>query len=68
MQALYTTSGPIVASAVISVIVGGFVGSVVDSMLGYYEEKGIGNKYTSNLVCGICGGIVGMMLFLLIAH
>ncbi len=68
LQVLYSASGSLAASAVISVIVGGFVGSVVDSMLGYYEEKGVGNKYTSNLVCGICGGIVGMLLFLLIAH
>jgi uncharacterized protein (TIGR00297 family) len=66
LQTLYAASKPLAASAVISVIIGGFMGSVVDSMLGYYEEKGIGNKYTSNLVCGICGGLVGMLLFFLL--
>jgi uncharacterized protein (TIGR00297 family) len=67
LQVLYATSTSLAASAVLSVIIGGFVGSVVDSVLGYYEEKGIGNKYTSNLVCGICGALVGMLLFSLLA-
>ncbi len=67
LQTLYATNAPLAASTVVSVIIGGFAGSVVDSMLGYYEERGVGNKYTSNLVCGICGGIVGALLFLLIA-
>jgi uncharacterized protein (TIGR00297 family) len=66
LQALYAASTPLTTSALLSVVIGGFVGSVVDSMLGYFEEKGVGNKYTTNLVCGICGGLAGMLLFLLI--
>ncbi len=68
LQALYMASTPLASSAVLSVLFGGFVGSVVDSMLGYYEEKGIGNKYTSNVLCGICGGLSGVLLFALIVH
>jgi uncharacterized protein (TIGR00297 family) len=44
----------------------GFFGSLVDSFLGYYEEKGIGNKFTSNLACGIFGGLIAMLLFAVI--
>ncbi len=33
----------------------GFFGSIVDSILGYYEEEGIGNKYTSNFACSLAG-------------
>ena len=48
---------------ILVVTVSGFVGSLIDSALGYYEEKGIGNKFTSNLACGIAGGSMGMLLF-----
>lgn len=36
----------------------GFAGSIVDSLLGYWEEQGIGNKYTSNFVCAVAGVVV----------
>lgn len=55
-----------IAKGFASVVVGGFVGGIVDSVLGYYEEKGIGNKYTSNFVCGIVGGLFAMLLFIII--
>jgi uncharacterized protein (TIGR00297 family) len=39
-----------------AVVVGcGFAGNLVDSALGYYEERGIGNKFTSNFFCSVAG-------------
>jgi uncharacterized protein (TIGR00297 family) len=54
---------------VISVIVAsGFVGNIVDSLAGYYEERGIGDKYTSNALCSIAGGIISIIIMMLILH
>lgn len=55
-----------IAKGLICVTAGGFVGGIVDSLLGYFEEKGIGNKYSSNFVCGIVGGLFAMLLFIII--
>jgi len=41
------------------VFIGGLVGTLVDSVLGHFEEKGIGNKHLSNFLCSIAGGVVG---------
>lgn len=54
------------AMAVASITVAGFVGGVVDSALGYYEEQGIGNKYSSNFICGISGGIAAILIMILL--
>ena len=37
------------------IVVSGVFGNLVDSALGHFEEKGIGNKYTSNLMCAASG-------------
>lgn len=37
----------------------GFLGSFVDSVFGIFEEMGIGNKATTNLVCSIAGALLG---------
>lgn len=37
--------------------VSGFVGNVIDSVFGYFEEMGYGNKYTTNLFCSIAGAL-----------
>lgn len=37
------------------VILSGMFGNFIDSLLGHFEEKRIGNKYTSNLVCSVAG-------------
>ena len=49
------------------IVVSGLVGDLADSVLGYFEEKGIGNKYTSNFVCAVVGMAVGTacVMFLL---
>ncbi len=51
-----------VVFSLFAITIGGFVGTLVDSMLGHYEEKGIGNKFTSNFICSIFGGLLGMLL------
>jgi uncharacterized protein (TIGR00297 family) len=41
---------------------GGFLGSVADSIAGIFEEKGIGNKSTSNLICSLAGAAFGLYM------
>ncbi|MGC8776998.1 MAG: DUF92 domain-containing protein [Candidatus Micrarchaeia archaeon] len=48
------------------VFVSGYMGNIVDSLLGYYEEKGIGNKFTTNLACALSGSLFAL-LFLALA-
>jgi uncharacterized protein (TIGR00297 family) len=55
-----------IGNAVLAITLGGLAGSVVDSALGYYEERGIGNKFTTNFICGICGGLVAIAIFLIL--
>jgi uncharacterized protein (TIGR00297 family) len=43
----------------------GFLGNIVDSLFGYYEEKGIGNKFTTNLACSIAGAAICILVLLL---
>ncbi|MEM4554404.1 MAG: DUF92 domain-containing protein [Candidatus Anstonellaceae archaeon] len=38
----------------------GFGGSLADSIVGVFEEKGIGNKATTNAVCSLFGALAGM--------
>ncbi|MEM4633777.1 MAG: DUF92 domain-containing protein [Candidatus Anstonellaceae archaeon] len=38
----------------------GFAGSFVDSIVGVMEEKGIGNKATTNAICSLFGAAAGM--------
>ncbi len=42
--------------------IGGLIGGLVDSIAGIFEEKGIGNKSTSNLLCSLAGGIAGLYI------
>lgn len=39
-------------------VVAGFLGTVFDSMLGYFEEKGIGNKFSSNFFAALGSSVV----------
>ncbi len=47
---------------VLAALVGGFLGTVFDSILGYYEENGIGNKYTSNFFASVAGSVVALLI------
>jgi len=38
----------------------GFGGSMVDSLAGVLEERGIGNKATTNAVCSLFGAVCGL--------
>ncbi|MCL4365579.1 MAG: DUF92 domain-containing protein [Candidatus Marsarchaeota archaeon] len=42
----------------IVVVASGVFGNVVDSLLGHFEERGLGNKYTSNFLCSLSGTLV----------
>ncbi|EQD55638.1 membrane protein containing DUF92, transmembrane [mine drainage metagenome] len=55
-----------IAYIILAVLVGGFFGTIFDSLLGYYEENGIGNKYTSNFFASVAGSIVAMLVLYLI--
>ena len=40
----------------------GFIGNIVDSLFGYFEEHKIGNKYTSNMACAITGAALAYII------
>lgn len=46
------------------ITVSGFLGGMVDSIFGYFEEKGIGDKYTSNFVCAVAGCVICAILII----
>lgn len=49
-------------STALWVAAGGFAGSLADTLAGILEEKGIGNKSTSNFICSLTGGIIGFTM------
>jgi uncharacterized protein (TIGR00297 family) len=40
----------------------GLAGSLVDSLFGVLEERGIGTKGTTNFICSLTGAIIGYLL------
>ncbi len=44
------------------VAISGFLGNIVDSLLGYFEEKGVGNKFTSNFACAAASSLIAYFL------
>ncbi len=61
------TSGIDFASLFAITTLSGLAGDIVDSAAGYFEEKGFGSKYTSNIAAAVAGAAIGGFLFLLIA-
>ncbi|MDE1823231.1 MAG: DUF92 domain-containing protein [Candidatus Micrarchaeota archaeon] len=51
--------------AFVIVAASGFIGSLVDSLFGHFEEKGIGDKYTTNIMCAASAFIVAFALSLI---
>ena len=51
-------------NATLALLVGfaGLLGSIVDSLFGVLEERGIGTKGTTNFICSIIGAIIGYLL------
>lgn len=47
-------------------LVSGFVGNLVDSVFGYFEEMGYGNKYTTNLLCSISGAVFCILVLIVV--
>ena len=50
----------------IVVVISAFFGNIVDSLAGVYETAGIGNKYTSNVLCGMAGALLAMLILLIV--
>lgn len=50
----------------VAAILGGLAGTLFDSILGYFEENGKGNKYTSNFFASVFGSIIALTIFLLL--
>ncbi len=44
------------------VAIAGFAGSIVDTLFGILEERGIGTKGTTNIICSIVGAIIGFYI------
>jgi len=42
--------------------IAGLAGSVVDSMFGVFEERGLGTKGTTNFICSLVGALIGYYL------
>lgn len=40
----------------------GFIGSVVDSIFGIFEEMGIGTKGITNFLCSVSAGLIGLWI------
>jgi uncharacterized protein (TIGR00297 family) len=59
---IFAVGGSIVAY--IALIFSGVVGNLVDSVFGYFEERGMGNKYTTNLLCSVAGALFFIILAL----
>lgn len=51
--------------AVVVIAISGWIGGIADSALGFFEEKGYGNKYTSNFGCA-CTAFIAALLFLIL--
>ncbi len=46
-------------------MVAGFFGDLIDSVFGYYEELGIGSKFTTNILCSASAALLAIVLILL---
>ncbi len=50
------------ASVALFIGLAGFAGSLVDSLFGVLEERGLGTKGTTNFVCSLTGALIGFFL------
>lgn len=46
-------------NAALIVAIAGLAGSIIDSIFGVLEERGIGTKGTTNFICSLAGAIIG---------
>jgi uncharacterized protein (TIGR00297 family) len=61
LASVYLLSIPISTAFFIGLI--GFMGGFVDSLFGILEEKGIGNKFTTNFMCSLAGALMVWLVF-----
>ncbi len=52
----------ITAKEAIIAAVLGTLGAFADSIAGYFEERGLGNKETSNIICSLIGGALAILI------
>jgi len=52
----------ITPTAALIITFAGFAGSIVDTLFGVLEERGIGTKGTTNIICSIVGAIIGFYM------
>ncbi|MGC8648915.1 MAG: DUF92 domain-containing protein [Candidatus Micrarchaeia archaeon] len=58
----YNISNPFLYFFII--LVSGLFGTLVDSLFGVFEEKGIGNKFTTNFICSVAGAFLAALLII----
>ncbi|MFA5411897.1 MAG: DUF92 domain-containing protein [Candidatus Micrarchaeia archaeon] len=49
-------------TAALLITLAGFAGSVIDSIFGILEERGLGTKGTTNIICSIAGAVIGLYI------
>jgi len=52
----------ITPTAALIITFAGFAGSIVDTLFGVLEERGIGTKGTTNIICSVVGAIIGFYI------
>lgn len=66
-EAFSVVGGGIGGAGLLAVVVlSGFIGSVIDSVAGHFEERGLGNKHTSNLICSVAAGLTAIAIVLVV--
>ena len=60
--------GPLFSPFVVlaSCTAAGIIGTLADSVIGYYETNGIGNKHTTNFIAAVVGAIAGIIVYFLL--
>ncbi|MCL5428022.1 MAG: DUF92 domain-containing protein [Candidatus Marsarchaeota archaeon] len=49
--------------AIAVVLLSGFAGDVIDSVFGYFEEHGAGNKFTTNVACAASAALIALLVY-----
>jgi len=61
LSSVYLLSLPLSTAFFLGLI--GFLGCFADSIFGVLEERGIGNKYTTNFICSLVGALLVWLVF-----
>ena len=70
VAAFVVSSGLIIQRYPVNIVLlsgsSGFLGNIVDSIFGHFEERGFGNKYSSNLICGLFGALFSLLIIAIV--